>query len=869
MHIEIPDKLNAIIAYAKEEAMRLGSYVLTTDHLVLGIIRHGDNTALRRLLELGVKIPEMKEAIENVVRRDQVIPPDSDTNVALSAASSNALKIMFLEARSLQTPIPGSLHLLLAIMRGQDSAAIDYLQTKGIDYDTVKSKYIKPSGLGNFGSFNTDDSSKDDFDAKSFIDGVASTAADAVGNLFNMLNKQNGANPDNEENANENGNKDEGAKNSVGRKNISDTPVLDSFGYNLTKAAAEGKLDPVVGREKEIERVAQILGRRKKNNPILIGEPGVGKSAIAEGLAQRIANKEVSFSLQDKKIFSLDIGSIVAGTKYRGQFEERMKSILNEIKKTDNVILFIDEMHTLVGAGGAAGSLDAANMLKPALARGEIQCIGATTLDEFREVIEKDGALERRFQKVMIEPADFKQTLDILIHIKPRYEEHHNVVYTEDALKSCISLSQRYISDRFLPDKAIDVMDEAGSRAHIKNLKVPKNVVDIEEAMTVLEKEKTDAVAAHDFKKAALYRDMLKDNEEDLKKAKEKWFAKQDKNPAVVDKDDIEAVLSMTTKIPIQRLAQSESTRLANMSKILKESIIGQDDAVEKVTRAIQRNRAGLKDPNKPIGTFIFLGPTGVGKTQLAKVLARYMFDTEEALIRVDMSEFMEKFSVSRLIGAPPGYIGYNEGGELSEKVRRKPYSVVLLDEIEKAHPDIFNLLLQVLDEGRLTDSNGRSIDFKNTVLIMTSNIGSKELKDFGAGVGYATATKRNVVGKNREIIEKAIKKTFSPEFLNRLDEQILFNPLTKADLEKIIDIELKGVYERVGEIGYKLKISPSAKKFVADAGYDPQYGARPLKRAIQKLIEDPVSEAIITKQTKVGGTIELILDKNNVVVKK
>ncbi|MCI1720736.1 MAG: ATP-dependent Clp protease ATP-binding subunit [Bacteroidales bacterium] len=869
MHIEIPDNLNAIIAYAKEEAMRLGSYVLTTDHLILGMIRHGDNSALRRLSELGVKIPELKETIENVIRRDQPIPPDSDANIALSAASSNALKVMFLEARSLHAPEPDALHLLLAIMRGQESAAIDYLQTKGIDYDIVKSKYLGPSDQHQNNGF-FDAIPGDNFDAKSFIDNVANSAADAVGNLFNMLNKQEGNDPDNEDNMNNGQGENGGGKKPVGNKNgSSGTPVLDSFGYNLTKAAAEGKLDPVVGREKEIERVAQILGRRKKNNPILIGEPGVGKSAIAEGLALRIANKEVSFSLLDKKIFSLDIGSIVAGTKYRGQFEERMKSILNEIRKTDNIILFIDEMHTLVGAGGAAGSLDAANMLKPALARGEIQCIGATTLDEFREVIEKDGALERRFQKVMIEPTDFKQTLNILEHIKVRYEEHHNVVYTEDALKSCISLSQRYISDRFLPDKAIDILDEAGSRAHIKNLKVPKNVADMEDAISVIEKEKTEAVTAQDFKKAALYRDMLKEKADDLKKAKEKWCAKQDKKPAVVDKGDIEAVLSMTTKIPIQRLAQSESMRLASMSKVLKESIIGQDDAVEKVTRAIQRNRAGLKDPNKPIGTFIFLGPTGVGKTQLAKVLARYLFDTEDALIRVDMSEFMEKFSVSRLIGAPPGYVGYNEGGELSEKVRRKPYSVVLLDEIEKAHPDIFNLLLQVLDEGRLTDSNGRSIDFKNTILIMTSNIGSKELKDFGAGVGYATATKRDVAGKNREIIDKAIKKTFSPEFLNRLDEQILFNPLTKADLEKIIDIELKGVYARVEEIGYKLKISPAAKKFVAGAGYDPQYGARPLKRAIQKLIEDPVSEAIISMQIKIGGTIELVLDKNNVVVKK
>ncbi|MBR4805510.1 MAG: ATP-dependent Clp protease ATP-binding subunit, partial [Bacteroidales bacterium] len=604
-------------------------------------------------------------------------------------------------------------------------------------------------------------------------------------------------------------------------------------------------------------------------NPILIGEPGVGKSAIAEGLANKIAAKEVPYSLSDKRIISLDIGSIVAGTKYRGQFEERMKSILNELKKNDDVILFIDELHTLVGAGGASGSLDAANMLKPALARGEIQCIGATTLDEFREVIEKDGALERRFQKVMVEPTDFDKTLLILQNIKPRYEAHHNVSYTDEALKCCISLSQRYISDRCLPDKAVDIMDEAGSRAHIKHLKVPKNISELESALSVLKTEKSKAVRDKDFKKGSMLRDVIKLKEEELEAARKKWKVKIEGNPVIVDKEDIEAVLSMTTKIPIQKLAQSESNRLMNMSKTLKESVIGQDEAIEKVTRAILRNRAGLKDPNKPIGTFLFLGPTGVGKTQLAKVLASNLFDTEDALIRIDMSEFMEKFSVSRLIGAPPGYVGYNEGGELSEKVRRKPYSVVLLDEVEKAHPDIFNLLLQVLDEGRLTDSNGRNIDFRNTILILTSNTGTKELKDFGSGVGYATATKLDVQSKNKSIIDKAIKKTFSPEFLNRLDEQILFNPLTKEDIEKIIDIELKGVYRRVEQIGFKLKVSSAAKKFVAQAGYDPQYGARPLKRAIQKLIEDPVSEAIISNKVKPGETIEVTCSGGKISIKE
>ena len=772
----------------------------------------------------------------------------------MGSAASTALKLMYLEARSLKSAVPGSLHLLLAIMRGTGTAAIDYLHMQGIHYATVKN--IEPQegpqeGLG----------------------GRPGSADDLLGGISSSGPAPSGDSDDRPEGQSADSFSDKvqgetGIRQAASGAPSSKTPVLDSFGFDLTRAAAMEELDPVVARDKEIDRVAQILGRRKKNNPILIGEPGVGKSAIAEGLANKIAHKEVPYSLSDKRIISLDIGSIVAGTKYRGQFEERMKAILNELKKNDDVILFIDELHTLVGAGGASGSLDAANMLKPALARGEIQCIGATTLDEFREVIEKDGALERRFQKVMVEPTDFDDTLLILQNIKPRYEAHHNVTYTDDALKSCISLSQRYISDRCLPDKAVDVMDEAGSRAHIKNLKVPKSLSELESAVTVLQNEKSKAIREKNFKQASMLRDMLKTKEEELENARKKWRAKMENNPVVVDKEDIEAVLSQTTKIPIQKLAQSESNRLLNMSKTLKESVIGQDEAIEKVTRAILRNRAGLKDPGKPIGTFLFLGPTGVGKTQLAKVLARNLFDTEESLIRIDMSEFMEKFSVSRLIGAPPGYIGYNEGGELSEKVRRKPYSVVLLDEIEKAHPDIFNLLLQVLDEGRLTDSNGRNIDFRNTILILTSNIGTKELKDFGQGVGYATVTKRDIVSKNKSIIDKALKNHFSPEFLNRLDEQILFNPLTREDIEKIIDIELKGLYSRVEQIGYKLKITAAAKKFIAEEGYDPQYGARPLKRAIQKLVEDPVSEAIISGKFQVGETIELSYADSQITVK-
>ena len=896
MQIEIPDQLNTIIAYAKEEAMRLGSYVLTTDHLILGMIRHGDNAAIRRLYELGVKIPELKESIEEVVRKDQSIPPEREVNVALSAASSNALKIMYLEARSLHVRIPNSLHLLLAIMRGQESAAIDYLQTKGIDYDTVKSKFIPPQQIENQGRAIPSDN--DGFPADGNDNDNENNPFDEIGKLFNNLLRGasgdggNGGNGENskadnggDEDDDENGEYDDNQENMINEKGegkrkeeprqsekrLSGTPAMDKFGFNLTKAAAEGKLDPVVCREKEIMRVAQILGRRKKNNPILIGEPGVGKSAIAEGLASKIAAHEVPFSLSGKKIISLDIGSIVAGTKYRGQFEERMKAILNELKNNRDIILFIDELHTLVGAGGAAGSLDAANMLKPALARGDIQCIGATTLDEYREVIEKDGALERRFQKVMIEPADFEQTLQILESIKPRYEQHHNVIYTDDALKSCISLSQRYVSDRFLPDKAIDVMDEAGSGAHLQNMKVPRNVTKLEEGISVMSEAKEKLVKERKFMDAAMYRDIVDRDKKLLEEAKKKWQKNMKKKPVVVDKPEIEAVMSMTTHIPLQKMAESESARLANMGETLRQSIIGQDDAVDKVTRAIQRNRAGLKDPNKPIGTFMFLGPTGVGKTQLAKVLAKYLFDTEDALIRVDMSEFMEKFSVSRLIGAPPGYVGYNEGGELSEKVRRRPYSVVLLDEIEKAHPDIFNLLLQVLDEGRLTDSNGRNIDFRNTILIMTSNTGSKEMKDFGTGIGFTSQGSGTGEERNKEIIDKAIKKTFSPEFLNRLDDQIIFNPLVEADIRKITDIELKSVYARIAEIGYNLEISNEAKQFVAAAGFDTRYGARPLKRAIQRLIEDPVSEEIISGRAKPGETISLVMsaDGKSIVAKK
>ena len=839
MQLQLSNELNDILNYAREEAMRLGNYIISTDHLVLGIIRHNENITIEALTSLGANLAQLKAHLEDAIMANEPVPVDKENMITLSKGSENALKVMFLEARSLHSVKPDSSHLLLAILRSQDGHAAKWLEQIGINYSKVKNLLTNENDL-------EDENGKISGPQTPMIQ----DESDGEGEIM--------------EKGKEGGKREEiegGHAIKIGIKKPEQsgkTPVLDSFGYDLTKAALEDKLDPVVGREKEIERLAQILGRRKKNNPVLIGEPGVGKSAIAEGLAIRIAKKEVSRVLIGKRVISLDIGSIVAGTKYRGQFEERMKAILNELGKNPNIILFIDEMHTLVGAGGAAGSLDAANMLKPALARGEIQCIGATTLDEFRQFIEKDGALERRFQKVIVEATNYEQTLDILEKIKERYQRHHNVVYSDEAIKACISLSQRYITDRCLPDKAIDIMDEAGSRVHLKNIRVSKKIQTLEKAIEIIVAEKQDAVAESDFEKAAMYRDIEKQKRAELDTEREKWQKKQNATPARVTAEDVAAVLSMATNIPVSKIAQSEGNKLASMGATLKERIIGQDEAVDTVTRAIQRNRAGLKDPNKPIGTFLFLGPTGVGKTQLAKVLAQYMFDSPDSIIRIDMSEYMEKHAVSRLIGAPPGYVGYNEGGQLSERVRRKPYSVVLLDEIEKAHPDIFNLLLQVLDEGRLTDSNGRHIDFRNTVLILTSNIGTKELKDFGKGLGFSNVSKRDTVANSRMIIEKAIKKAFTPEFLNRLDEQILFNPLTREDIEKIIDIELKDLYERVSQAGFTLKLSKNMKKFVADAGFDPQYGARPLKRAIQRYIEDPLAEKIISGEVKPGETITL-----------
>lgn len=825
MNLQLSNELNEIISYSREEAMRMGSYTIGADHFILGIIRHQDNSAFEILRGMGVDFKELKFRIEKQAKVGDIVPYDQADKLNLSKQAQNSLTIMYLEAKSLKEAKPGPVHLLLALLRSEEGLFSGLLKDYNVSYDSVRSVLTgKETPKAQLNS-SYEDEFKDNFEDSS-----------AKETAFKGKTS----------------------------KPQSDTPVLDSFGYDLTKAAHENKLDPVVGRDKEIERLAQILGRRKKNNPVIIGEPGVGKSAIAEGLALRIAQRKVSRVLLNKRIISLDIGSIVAGTKYRGQFEERMKAILNEMGKNPDIILFIDELHTLVGAGGASGSLDAANMLKPALARGEIQCIGATTLDEYREFIEKDGALERRFQKVMVDPTDFDETLNILMNIKERYEKHHNVKYTEEAIIACIRLSQRYITDRCLPDKAIDAMDETGSRVHLKHLKVPETLIDIENELEPIRTEKRLAISNNQFEKAAELRDLEKQKMEQLQKAQELWKEEQNLNPQIVDANDVAEVLSMITSVPIYKLAETEGDRLVKMGDAIRSKVIGQDEAVDKVVRAIQRNRAGLKDPNKPIGSFIFLGPTGVGKTQLAKKLTEYLFDSVDNLIRIDMSEYMEKFALSRLIGAPPGYVGYEEGGQLSEKVRRKPYSVILLDEIEKAHPDIFNLLLQVLDEGRLTDSNGRHIDFRNTLLIMTSNIGSRELKEFGSGLGFSNVSKRNINDNTRNVIEKALKKAFTPEFLNRIDDQILFNTLTKDDICKIIDIELNDLYKRIENAGYRVMIDDDAKQFVAEEGYDPQYGARPLKRAIQKFIEDPLAEAIIGGKAKIGNLLKIEIDTEN-----
>ncbi len=825
MDSQFSPRIKDVLSYSREEAIRLGNEHIGLEHIFLGILRDGEGIAIDILTNLGVNLTEVKTAIENKLRNKKEIDPQA--SIQLLKSAEKALKIVYLEARAFNSPTINTGHLLLAILKDKESDIASVLSEFHINYYILKSRmedYKQPEAKSDYS--DEDDDPEEPYPREPSTPKKTSTAK-------------------------------------------SETPVLDNFGIDITKAAEENSLDPIVGRENEIERLAQILSRRKKNNPILIGEPGVGKSAIAEGLAIRIVQKKVSRVLFDKRVVSLDIASIVAGTKYRGQFEERMKAILNELSKVSNVILFIDEIHTIVGAGGATGSLDAANMLKPALARGDIQCIGATTLDEYRQHIEKDGALERRFQKVMVDPTSVEETIEILNNIKERYEDHHNVSYTPKAIDACVKLTNRYITDRYLPDKAIDALDEAGSRVHISNINVPERIVKLEEKIDQTRDEKIKAVKSQNFELAANYRDKEKSLIQLLESEKEAWEKELINHREIVSEEKVAEVVAMMSGVPVQRIAQAEGIRLMNMGKELRGSVVGQDDAIQKIVKAIQRNRAGLKDPNKPIGSFVFLGPTGVGKTQLAKVLAKYLFDSTDSLIRIDMSEYMEKFSVSRLVGAPPGYVGYEEGGQLTEKVRRKPYSVVLLDEIEKAHPDVFHILLQVLDEGRLTDSLGRNIDFKNTIIIMTSNIGSRQLSDFGRGVGFTT--KKMAEEENdhtKYIIQKALKKAFAPEFLNRIDDVIMFNSLTKKDIHQIIDIELKGLYERVSSLNYKLKISPAAKDFIAEKGFDTQYGARPLKRAIQKYLEDEMAEVIIRASVTEGDIISVGFDKKNEAIK-
>ncbi len=817
MNPRFTEKIKKILSYSREEAIRLGNKYIGTEHLFLGILREETSPVLTDLQELGLDLASVKLEIENKIRID--VPEtlfNEDQSTGLLKTAERALKMTELEAISTKSQTPDIEHLMLAILKDETSVVTQVFSKYDVDYQKLKNK---------------------------------------------LAHKFSAEIPNEDDDLGEEHNNPGGPHGFAGKgKSQSETPVLDNFGVDLTKAAEQNQLDPIVGRDLEIERLVQILSRRKKNNPVLIGEPGVGKSAIAEGLAIRIVKKQVSRVLFGKRIVTLDVASVVAGTKYRGQFEERMKSILNELAKTDNVILFIDEIHTIVGAGGASGSLDASNMLKPALARGEIQCIGATTLDEYRQYIEKDGALERRFQKIMVDPTTVEETIEILNNIKDRYEDHHNVIYTDEAIESCVKLTERYISDRHLPDKAIDALDESGSRVHISKIKIPESIEKIEKEIEEINKLKLEAVKNQQFELAASHRDKEHELMKKLEDEKRKWEEDLSTNRETVDVHNVEEVVAMMTGVPVQRIAQSEGARLMKMKEELQKKVIGQDDAVEKVVKAIQRNRAGLKDPKRPIGSFIFLGPTGVGKTQLAKILAKYLFDTEDALVRIDMSEYMEKFSVSRLVGAPPGYVGYEEGGQLTEKVRRKPYSVVLLDEIEKAHPDVFHLLLHVLDEGQLTDSLGRRVDFKNTIILMTSNIGSRQIQDFGRGVGFAT--KEFDEDRNKGIIQKALKKAFAPEFLNRIDDVILFNSLSLENIHKIIDIELEGLYQRVEDLGYKLIISKEAKNYIAEKGYDSKFGARPLKRAIQKYLEDEMAEVIIEASISEGDKIHVKYDK-------
>ncbi len=820
MEAKFSPRVKDVISYSREEALRLGHDYIGTEHLLLGLIRDGDGVAIKLLKGLNVDTARLRRAVEDAVKGTTGTTVNIGS-IPLTKQAEKVLKITYLEAKIFKSDLIGTEHLLLSILRDEDNIASQILTQFNVNYEVFKAEV---------------ESGKHDV--------TDELPGSSTGGDDDFRDEESFSQP----------------------KKVSDikskTPVLDNFGRDLTKAAEDGKLDPIVGREKEIERVSQILSRRKKNNPILIGEPGVGKSAIAEGLALRIVQRKVSRVLFNKRVVTLDLASLVAGTKYRGQFEERMKAVMNELEKSPDVILFIDEIHTIVGAGGASGSLDASNMFKPALARGEIQCIGATTLDEYRQYIEKDGALDRRFQKVMVEPATPDETIEILTRIKDKYEEHHGVTYTNEAILACVSLTSRYITDRFLPDKAIDALDESGSRVHLTNIHVPQNILDIEQKIEQIKLEKNKVVRSQKYEEAAKLRDTEKHLLEELEQAKAAWEAETKSKRYTVTEDNVAEVVSMMTGIPVQRVGQADSQKLLNMGEKISDKIIGQADAIKKLTKAIQRTRAGLKDPKKPIGSFIFLGPTGVGKTELAKELARFMFDTEDALIQIDMSEYMEKFAVSRLVGAPPGYVGYEEGGQLTEKVRRKPYSVILLDEIEKAHPDVFNILLQVLDEGQLTDSLGRKVDFRNAIVIMTSNIGARQLKDFGQGVGFTTTAKTDQAdAHSRGVIENALKRAFAPEFLNRIDDVIVFNSLGKEEIFKIIDIELIALFNRVHSLGYEVKLTLAAKEFIAEKGYDSQFGARPLKRAIQKYLEDPIAEEILKGELSEGALMEVDFD--------
>tara|TARA_Y100000766_G_scaffold285412_1_gene308700 strand:+ start:6894 stop:9461 length:2568 start_codon:yes stop_codon:yes gene_type:complete len=835
MEAKFSPRVKDVITYSREEALRLGHDYIGVEHLFLGILREGEGNAIKILKAININLQDVRKAVESEIK------PKSNNfnqsgNIPLVKQAERALKITYLEAKLFKSTLIGTEHLLLSILKDDDNVITNVFEEFNVDYETVKKEM---------------DMIEEESDPKSEFPGGPA-----------------------EDDSNENfGNEGTGSGSSQPPKkpgeSKSKTPVLDNFGRDLTQMALDGKLDPIVGRSGEIERVSQILSRRKKNNPILIGEPGVGKSAIAEGLALRIVQRKVSRVLFGKRIVTLDLASLVAGTKYRGQFEERMKAVMNELEKSSEIILFIDEVHTIIGAGGASGSLDASNMFKPALARGEVQCIGATTLDEFRQHIEKDGALERRFQKVLVEPTSIEETIEILENVKGRYEDHHNVNYTKEAIEACVKMTNRFITDRHLPDKALDALDEAGSRVHITNINVPVEIIQIEKDIENVKEEKNHVVKSQKYEEAARLRDSERQLNEKLDAAKTKWEEEIKDHRETVSEEDVAEVIAMMTGIPTQRVAEKEQGRLAKMAEVLEGRVIGQNDAISKVVKAIQRNRVGLKDPNKPIGSFIFLGPTGVGKTQLTKELAKFMFDSEDSLIRIDMSEYMEKFAISRLVGAPPGYVGYEEGGQLTEKVRRKPYSIILLDEIEKAHPDVFNLLLQALDEGHITDSLGRKVDFRNCVIIMTSNVGTRKLKEFGTGVGFNTSAKLSAADEHaKSVITNALKKSFAPEFLNRIDDVILFNSLSKDDIHEIIDIELAKLFARIDDLGFKIQLTNEAKDYIANKGFDKEYGARPLKRAIQKYLEDALAEEILTSKLTEGDTVKVDYDEKNSEIK-